>query len=151
MALLNVILIQQVSHEDYHDVFFLSVFQMLTIGLVNPYPPTSCSNQRKADSRVTLFYKKSKAKTGNVIFPFQKAQNHCCSSKIVESIRFFNCGFCLQSITKKPVPLDFQPYVFPVYLRNRLTYKKSIYIFLYQFLKSSPLEQEFSKFDDKIS
>ena len=95
MALLNVILIQQVSHEDYHDVFFLSVFQMLTIGLVNPYPPTSCSNQRKADSRVTLFYKKSKAKTGNVIFPFQKAQNHCCSSKIVESIRFFNCGFCL--------------------------------------------------------
>ena len=57
----------------------------------------------------------------------------------------------VQSITKKHEPPVFQPYVFPVYLRNRLTYKKSIYIFLYQFLKSSPLEQEFSKFDDTIS
>ena len=52
----------------------------------------------------------------------------------------------LQSITKKHVP-----YVFPVYLRNRLSYKKSIYIFLYQFLKSSQLEQKFFKSDDTIS
>ena len=56
-----------------------------------------------------------------------------------------------QSITKKHVPPVSQPYVFPVYLRNRLSYKKSIYSFLYQFLKSSQLEQKFFKSDDTIS
>ena len=54
-------------------------------------------------------------------------------------------------ITKKHLPPVFQPYVFPVYLRNRLNYKKIIYIFLYQFLKSSQLKQEFSQSDDTIS
>ena len=57
----------------------------------------------------------------------------------------------LQWITKKHVPPVFQPCVFPVYLRNRLRYNKSIYIFLYQFLKSSQLEQVFFKSDDTIS
>ena len=57
----------------------------------------------------------------------------------------------IQSITKKHVSPVFQPYVFPVYLRNRLSYKKSIYSFLYQFLKSSQLEQKFFKSDDTIS
>ena len=57
----------------------------------------------------------------------------------------------LQSITKKHVSPVFQPYVFPEYLRNRLSYKKSIYIFLYQFLKSSPLKDELFKSDDTIS
>ena len=57
----------------------------------------------------------------------------------------------VQSITKKHVPPVFQPYVFPVYLRNRLSYKESIYIFLYQFLKSFQLEQKFFKSYDTIS
>ena len=60
-------------------------------------------------------------------------------------------GCVIQSITKKHVPPVFQPYVFPVYLRNRFSYKKSIYIFVYQFLKSSQLEQKFFKSDDTIS
>ena len=50
----------------------------------------------------------------------------------------------LQWITKKPC-------VFPVYLQNRLSYKKSISIYLYKFLKSSQLKKEFFKSDDKIS
>ena len=42
---------------------------------------------------------------------------------------------------KKTHPLPvFQPFVFPVYLRNRLSYKKSVYIFLHPFLKSFQLE-----------
>ena len=41
----------------------------------------------------------------------------------------------VQSITKKHVPPVFQPYVFPVYLWNRLSYKKSIYIFFISVFK----------------
>ena len=52
---------------------------------------------------------------------------------------------------KKNVPPVVQPYVFSVYLQNRLSCKKSIFIFLYQFLKSSQLQQEFFKSDDKFS
>ena len=52
---------------------------------------------------------------------------------------------------KKHIPPVFQPFVFPIYLRNRLSYKKSIYIFLYYFLKSFQLEKEFFKSDDKFS
>ena len=36
----------------------------------------------------------------------------------------------LQSITKKHVPPAFQPYVFPVYLRNRLSYKNILHHFI---------------------
>ena len=46
------------------------------------------------------------------------------------------CFLTLRFSRISPEPLDLQK----IYLH-----------FLYQFLKSSPLEQEFSKFDDKIS
>ena len=52
---------------------------------------------------------------------------------------------------KKHIPLVFQPFFFPVYLRNRLSYKKSVFIFLYPFLNSFQLEQEFFKSGYKIS
>ena len=41
----------------------------------------------------------------------------------------------LQSITKKHISPVFQPFSFSVYLRNRLSYKTSAYIFLHPFLK----------------
>ena len=50
---------------------------------------------------------------------------------------------------KKTHPPVFQPFVFPVYLRNRLTYNKSVYIFLHHFLKSFQLEQEFKLREEK--
>ena len=52
---------------------------------------------------------------------------------------------------KKTNPPVFQPFVFPVYLLNRLSYKKHVYIFLHPFLKSFQLEQEFFKSCYKIS
>ena len=52
---------------------------------------------------------------------------------------------------KKMHPPRFQPFVFPVYLRNRLRYNKSVYIFLHPFLKIFQLEQEFIKSGYKIS
>ena len=57
----------------------------------------------------------------------------------------------VQLITKKHIPPVFQPFVFPVYLRNHLRYNKSVYIFLHPFLESFQLEQEFFKYGDKIS
>ena len=57
----------------------------------------------------------------------------------------------IQSITKKHIPPVFQPFVFPVYLRNRLSYEKYFSIFVHPFLKSFQLEQEFLKSGDKIS
>ena len=63
-----------------------------------------------------------------------------------------NCMFVkVQSITKKHIPPVFQRFVFHVYLRNRLRYNKSIFIFLHPFLKSFQLEQEFIKSGNKIS
>ena len=61
------------------------------------------------------------------------------------------CKSDVQSITKKHIPPFFQPFVFHVYLRNRLRYNKFVYIFLHPFLKSFQLEQEFFTFGDIFS
>ena len=46
----------------------------------------------------------------------------------------------VQWITKKHIPLVFQPFVYLVYLRTRLSYKKSNCIFLHPFLKRFQME-----------
>ena len=51
----------------------------------------------------------------------------------------------------KTYPLCFfQPFFFPVYLWNRLSYKKYVNIFLHPLLESFQLEQEFFKSGDKL-
>ena len=69
----------------------------------------------------------------------------------------FEMASCLGGIAalatvdnKKTHPPLFQPF-FPVYLRNHLSYKSYIYIFLYSFVKSFQLEQEFFKSGYEIS
>ena len=57
----------------------------------------------------------------------------------------------VQWITKKHIPLVFQPFVYLVYLRNHLSYKISTCVFLHPFLKHFQMEQEFFTSGDKIS
>ena len=63
-----------------------------------------------------------------------------CVFKVLDAV----CKAEVQSIRKKHIPPVFQHFVFPVYLRNRSSYKKSVFIFLHPFLKRFQLEQEFS-------
>ena len=63
-----------------------------------------------------------------------------------------NCRFCHLLVYTvdniKTHPPVFQPLVFPIYLRNRLSYKKIYFIFLHPFLKSFQLEQKKIKSGD---
>ena len=86
-----------------------------------------------------------------VPWPFKHIRTYVNTEQIDARIEAYNWfRSLLQSVTKKHVPPVFQLYVIPGYLLNRLSYKKDIYIFLYQFLKSFQLELEFFKSDDKI-
>ena len=83
-------------------------------------------------------------------------QNKCGQIPLKKLIRLHATFFkattsCLTVDNKKTHPPVFQPFVFPVYLRNHMRYNKSVNIFLHPFLKSFQLEQEFFKSGDKKS
>ena len=56
-----------------------------------------------------------------------------------------------QKVAKKMNLAAYEAIVFEVYLRNPLIYKKSVYHFLHQVLKSFQLENKFFKLKPKIS
>ena len=88
------------------------------------------STRRKA--REILIYRKICEETSrsNTIFTL-----------VCEAPYYFKLRLKPTVDNKKTHPPVFQPFVFPVYLRNRLRYNKSVCIFLHPFLKSFQLEQ----------